>query len=64
MDGLWTAWINVAIGFYYAVVTGWCLNYFQIALRGGLSQGVDTIEVWNTFLENPCLLYTSDAADD
>ena len=51
--GLWTAWINVAIGFYYAVVTGWCLNYFQIALRGGLSQGVDTIEVWNTFLENP-----------
>ena len=51
--GLWTAWINVAIGFYYAVVTGWCLNYFQIAIRGGLSEGVDTIEVWNTFLENP-----------
>ena len=48
--GLWTAWINCAIGFYYAVVTGWCLNYFQIAIRGGLSQEVDTIEVWNTFL--------------
>ena len=51
--GLWTAWINCAIGFYYAVVTGWCLNYFQIAIRGGLSQEVDTIEVWNTFLQSP-----------
>ena len=26
--GLWTAWISTAIGFYYAVVTGWCLKYF------------------------------------
>ena len=32
--GLWTAWISTAIGFYYAVVTGWCINYFQTALRG------------------------------
>jgi len=51
--GLWTAWISTAIGFYYAVVTGWCLNYFQTAIRGGLSQGVDTIEVWNNFLQSP-----------
>jgi len=51
--GLWTAWISTAIGFYYAVVTGWCLNYFQTAIRGGLSQGVDTIEVWNNFLQAP-----------
>jgi NSS family neurotransmitter:Na+ symporter len=51
--GLWTAWISTAIGFYYAVVTGWCLNYFQAAIRGGLSQGVDTIEVWNNFLQAP-----------
>ena len=51
--GLWTAWISTAIGFYYAVVTGWCLNYFQSASRGGLSQGVDTIEVWNNFLQAP-----------
>jgi len=51
--GLWTAWISTAIGFYYAVVTGWCLNYFQSAIRGGLSQGVDTIEVWNNFLQAP-----------
>ena len=51
--GLWTAWISTAIGFYYAVVTGWCLNYFQTAIRGGLSQGVDTTEVWNNFLQAP-----------
>ena len=51
--GLWTAWISTAIGFYYAVVTGWCLNYFQSAIRGGLAEGVDTIEVWNNFLQAP-----------
>ena len=51
--GLWTAWISTAIGFYYAVVTGWCLNYFQTAIRGGLSEGVDTTEVWNNVLQAP-----------
>ena len=50
--GLWTAWISTAIGFYYAVVTGWCINYFQTAIRGGLAQGVDTTEVWNSFLQS------------
>jgi len=51
--GLWTAWISTAIGFYYAVVTGWCINYFQAAMRGGLTADVDTVEVWNSFLQNP-----------
>ena len=51
--GLWTAWISTAIGFYYAVVTGWCINYFQTAIRGGLGCEVDTVEVWNSFLQNP-----------
>ena len=50
--GLWTAWISTAIGFYYAVVTGWCLNYFQSAIRGGLGSEVDTVEVWNSFLQS------------
>ena len=50
--GLWTAWISTAIGFYYAVVTGWGINYFQTALRGGLAEGVDTTEVWNSFLQS------------
>ena len=51
--GLWTAWISTAIGFYYAVVTGWCINYFQTAIRGGLTQEVDTTDVWNNFLQDP-----------
>ena len=51
--GLWTAWISTAIGFYYAVVTGWCINYFQTAIRGGLGSEVDTVDVWNSFLQNP-----------
>ena len=51
--GLWTAWISTAIGFYYAVVTGWCINYFQAAIRGGLAEDVDTIEVWNNFVQSP-----------
>ena len=52
--GLWTAWISTAIGFYYAIVAGWCLKYFQLGITGGLTgDGVDTTEVWNTFLQNP-----------
>ena len=51
--GLWTAWISTAIGFYYAVVTGWCLKYFSAAASGGLGQGVDTTQVWNDFLQDP-----------
>tara|TARA_A100001037_G_scaffold4345_1_gene4249 strand:+ start:71 stop:1780 length:1710 start_codon:yes stop_codon:yes gene_type:complete len=50
--GLWTAWISTAIGFYYAVVAGWCMNYFQLGFRGGLSEGIDTVEVWNNFLNS------------
>ena len=48
--GLWTAWISTAIGFYYAVVAGWCMNYFQLGFRGKLTEGIDTVEVWNNFL--------------
>ena len=53
LDGPMTVWISTAIGFYYAVVTGWCLNYFQTAVRGGLGSEVDTTEVWNSFLQSP-----------
>ncbi len=48
--GMWTAWISTAIGFYYAVVAGWCMNYFQLGFRGKLTEGIDTVEVWNNFL--------------
>ncbi|MDP6906310.1 MAG: sodium-dependent transporter [Candidatus Thalassarchaeaceae archaeon] len=49
--GLWTAWISTAIGFYYAVVAGWCMNYFRLGFTGGLDSGIDTVEVWNNFLQ-------------
>ena len=51
--GLWTAWISTAIGFYYAIVAGWCLNYFRLGFSGALNgEGVDTVEVWNSFLQS------------
>ncbi|HIA39730.1 MAG TPA: sodium-dependent transporter [Candidatus Poseidoniales archaeon] len=49
--GLWTAWISTAIGFYYAIVAGWCLKYFSLGLTNGLTN-VDTTQVWNEFLES------------
>ena len=52
--GLWTAWISTAIGFYYAIVAGWTIKYFQLGITGGLARdGVDTTEVWNAFLQSP-----------
>ncbi|MEL0332023.1 MAG: sodium-dependent transporter [Candidatus Poseidoniales archaeon] len=52
--GLWTAWISTAIGFYYAVVSGWTLKYFQLGITGALNgEKVDTTEVWNAFLQSP-----------
>ena len=35
--GLWTAWISTAIGFYYAVVSGWTIKYFQLGISGALT---------------------------
>jgi len=54
--GMWTAWISTAIGFYYAVVAGWCMNYFRLGFTNGLSGGVDTVEVWNSFLHTTWLV--------
>jgi NSS family neurotransmitter:Na+ symporter len=52
--GLWTAWISTAIGFYYAIVAGWCLKYFQLGITNGLvGENVDTQLVWNEFLQSP-----------
>ncbi|MAO70411.1 MAG: hypothetical protein CL983_04950 [Euryarchaeota archaeon] len=48
--GLWTAWISTAIGFYYAIVAGWCMKYFTMGATGGLAQGTDFIAEWNNFL--------------
>ena len=54
--GMWTAWISTAIGFYYAVVAGWCMNYFRLGFTNGLSGGIDTVEVWNSFLHTTWLV--------
>ena len=51
--GLWTAWISTAIGFYYAVVAGWCLKYFQLGVTNDLvGKNIDTQLVWNEFLQS------------
>ena len=45
------SWISTAIGFYYAIVAGWCMKYFTMGATGGLAQGTDFIAEWNNFLE-------------
>ena len=50
--GLWTAWISTAIGFYYAVVAGWCVKYFTLGVSNGL-MNVESVDVWNAFLNDP-----------
>lgn len=51
--GLWTAWISTAIGFYYAVVAGWCIKYFQLGISNDLvGENIDTQLVWNEFLQS------------
>jgi NSS family neurotransmitter:Na+ symporter len=50
--GLWTAWISTAIGFYYAVVAGWCVKYFSLGVTNGL-MNVESVDVWNAFLQDP-----------
>jgi NSS family neurotransmitter:Na+ symporter len=60
--GLWTAWISTAIGFYYAVVSGWTIKYFQLGITGALNgEGVDTTEVWNAFYNHQGKLYFSNS---
>ena len=55
--GLWTADFN-SDWFHYAIVAGWCLKYFQLGISGGLTgDGVDTTEVWNSFLQSPTQVF-------
>ena len=50
--GLWTAWISTAIGFYYAVVSGWTIKYFQLEFPVLNGENVDT-QRYECFLTNP-----------
>ncbi len=54
--GAWMAFVSVAIGFYYAVVMGWVIRYFLVAASGGLAGGVDTQQLWASFITQPWLV--------
>ncbi len=60
--GLWLMWVNTAIGFYYAVVAGWCLRYVVYALQGVYSTYKPGIgeALWNGFIHNPGLVLLFD----
>ena len=51
--GAWMVMVCMLITFYYSVVTGWCIKYFVLAMRGAFKEGVDTAALWTTFLHDP-----------
>lgn len=51
--GAWMIFVAVVINFYYAVVMGWTLKYFSVAVTGGLNQDVNTAALWNAFISSP-----------
>ena len=50
--GAFVGFCAMAIGFYYSVVTGWCLKYFLMSISGGLLER-QPLEVWNELATNP-----------
>ena len=50
--GAFVGFCAMAIGFYYSVVTGWCLKYFLLSLSGGLSDRTP-LEIWNDLARSP-----------
>ncbi len=50
--GGWVAAICLLITFYYSVVTGWCIKYFLLAIKGSFRAGVDTAALWSEFLHD------------
>ncbi len=51
--GAWMIFVSVVINFYYAVVMGWTIKYFTVATTGGLTPGMDTTALWNSYISNP-----------
>jgi len=47
--GGFVAFVSTAIMFYYAVVTGWCLNYFISSVSGNLLSTNDYFKYWSDF---------------
>ncbi len=51
--GAWMVMVCMLITFYYSVVTGYCIKYFLLAIRGAFREGVDTAVLWTNFLHRP-----------
>lgn len=51
--GAFMAFVTIAIMFYYAVVTGWCIRYFMVAVTGAVQPGIDGQAYWDAFIHNP-----------
>jgi NSS family neurotransmitter:Na+ symporter len=51
--GAWMIFVTLVINFYYAVVMGWTIKYFTVAVTGGLTSGADTVVLWNNFISSP-----------
>jgi peptide/nickel transport system substrate-binding protein len=51
--GAFMAFVTIAIMFYYAVVTGWCIRYFTVAATGAVQPGIDGQAYWDAFIGNP-----------
>ncbi|RZD34973.1 MAG: sodium-dependent transporter [Methanobacteriota archaeon] len=54
--GIWMMWVGTAVGFYYAVVMGWTIRYFWIAISGDMSDATDTEQtqaLWDDFISSP-----------
>ena len=53
--GMWMVWVGVAVGFYYAVVMGWTIRYFWVALSGEIDLATDTEAttlLWENFIHD------------
>ncbi len=50
--GIWMMLVSAAINFYYAVVMGWTVRYFWVAVSGGITKEVDTTLLWDSFISS------------
>jgi NSS family neurotransmitter:Na+ symporter len=55
--GAWVALCSILIMFYYGVVAGWCLRYFQAAVTGELP-GADPTGMWEAYVGSPWAVVT------
>ena len=51
--GAWMMLVSVIVSFYYAVIMGWVIRYFTVAVTGGLHADTDTSALWADFITSP-----------